>query len=108
MRIRIWTGIIVLVAAVSGVQARDLHVGGVGEGHFPTLRAAINAAKPGDTIHLDPAHSPYREMAMFNNVSGTPEQPIVLDGHGATLLGCDPLDPAQNVYEKHRAAYCPA
>lgn len=95
MNSRILITLIMTLAAAVQSHARDLYVGGTGEGRFPTIRAAINAAKPGDTIHLNPADSPYREMAMFKNVSGTADRPIVLDGHGATLLGSDPLDPAQ-------------
>lgn len=95
MKPLVQTFLLIALAAASEARARDLYVGGVGENRFPTIQAAINAAKPGDTIHLNPADSPYREMAVFNNVSGMSDQPIVLDGHGAVLLGCDPIVPAQ-------------
>ena len=57
-----------------------------------TIAAAIRQSKPGDTIHLKP-DTVYRDWAAFFDKSGEPEHPITLDGHGATLDGCDPLDP---------------
>ncbi len=56
-----------------------------------TIAKAIRQAKPGDTIHLKPVT--YRDWAAFFDKSGEPGKPITLDGHGATLDGCDPLDP---------------
>ncbi len=57
-----------------------------------TIAAAIRQSNPGDTIHLMP-NLVYRDWAAFFDKSGESEQPITLDGHGATLDGCDPLDP---------------
>lgn len=57
-----------------------------------TIATAIRQTKPGDTIHLKP-DTVYRDWAAFFDKSGEPEHPITLDGHGATLDGCDPLDP---------------
>lgn len=34
----------------------------------------------------------YRDWAFFYDKSGEPGRPITLEGHGATLDGCDPLD----------------
>lgn len=56
-----------------------------------TIAQAIRLAKPGDTIHLKPVT--YRDWAAFFDKSGEAGKPITLDGHGATLDGCDPLDP---------------
>ena len=56
-----------------------------------TIATAIRLAKPGDTIHLKPVI--YRDWAAFFDKSGEPGKPITLDGHGATLDGCEPLDP---------------
>lgn len=56
-----------------------------------TIGKAIKLAQPGDTIHLKPLG--YRDWAGFFDKSGEPGRPITLDGHGATLDGCDPLDP---------------
>lgn len=73
-------------------QARDLHVG-VDPG-VPSIQQAIKLAAPGDTIHLEPGRV-YRDYAGFYGKMGEPGHPITLDGHGATLEGSDPLDPAQ-------------
>ena len=57
-----------------------------------TIAAAIRQSNPGDTIHLKP-DTVHRDWAAFFDKSGEPRKPITLDGHGATLDGCDPLDP---------------
>lgn len=67
------------------VHAADLHVGK----DFPTIAAAIKAAQPGDTIHLEP--KVYHDYAGFYAKKGEPGKPITLDGHGATLEGSDPI-----------------
>ena len=74
---------------ISWVGARDIHVGR----DFPTIALAIQAAQPGDTVHLEP--KVYHEYAGFQNRKGEPARPITLDGHGATLDGSEPLDPAK-------------
>ena len=56
-----------------------------------TIARAIRLAQPGDTIHLLPVT--YRDWAGFFDKSGEAGEPITLDGHGAMLDGCDPLDP---------------
>ena len=58
-----------------------------------TIHEAIKVAQPGDTIHLQPIV--YRDYAGFYGKKGAPGKPITLDGHGATLEGSDPIDPAQ-------------
>ena len=64
------------------------------DGPLRTLRPAIRRARPGDTIHLVPGKEPVRDIAVFHDVHGEPERPITLDGHGTTLTGTEPLDPA--------------
>lgn len=71
------------------LPARDIHVGK----DFPSIAQAIRVAQPGDTIHLEPRV--YHEYAGFQARKGEPGRPITLDGHGATLDGSEPLDPAQ-------------
>jgi hypothetical protein len=44
-------------------------------------------------IHLQPIV--YRDYAGFYGKKGAPGRPITLDGHGATLEGSDPIDPAK-------------
>ncbi len=51
-----------------------------------TIQAAINAASPGDTIHLHPARSVYRQSGSIRGKSG-----ITIEGNGVTLDGADPL-----------------
>lgn len=74
------------------VLARDLRVGV--DPDVPTIHHAIKFARPGDTIHLEPGKV-YRDYAGFYGKKGDPGKPITLDGHGATLEGSDPLDPAR-------------
>lgn len=91
------TVLILLVCNV--VSARDIHVDpdkgndAATEGPLKTIRQAIRIAEPGDTIHLLP--TVYHEYAGFYGKQGTPEKPITLDGHGATLEGSDPIDVTQ-------------
>ena len=56
-----------------------------------TISRAIRLAAAGDSIHLRPMV--YRDWAGFFDKAGEPGRPITLDGHGATLDGCEPLDP---------------
>lgn len=79
----------VLLSLCQALSARDIHVGK----DAPTIAHAIKAALPGDTIHLEP--KVYRDYAGFYGKKGGPGKPITLDGHGATLEGSDPIDPAQ-------------
>ena len=69
--------------------ARDIHVGK----EAPTIHHAIKMAVAGDTIHLEP--KVYRDYAGFYGKKGEPGKPVTLDGHGATLEGSDPIDPAK-------------
>lgn len=61
-------------------------------GPVRTIRQGLKLAAAGDTVHLAP--TVYRETAEFINRRGEPGRPIVLDGHGATLEGSEPLDAA--------------
>jgi hypothetical protein len=70
-------------------------VGAAPNGPLRTIGRAVRLAKPGDTIHVDPAEGPYPEMVSFHSKSGVVGNPITLDGHGATLIGSDPLQPAR-------------
>jgi len=90
-----------------GVFGNDLHVDPIAgiDTHdgivnpVKTITQAIRLAQPGDTIHLKGRKTDacaeafvYRDWAAFFDKSGEPEKPIILDGHGAILDGCDPLD----------------
>lgn len=80
-----------LLALSLPLQARDIHVGK--DADAPTIHHAIKMAVAGDTIHLEP--KVYRDYAGFYLKTGEPGKPITLDGHGATLEGSDPIDPAK-------------
>ncbi len=77
------------LVAAGAASARDLYVGKDGL----SVAKAIQQAQAGDTVHLEPVV--YRESAVFQSKKGEEGRPITLDGHGATLEGSDPLDPAQ-------------
>ncbi len=81
---------LVFCAASAGEShARDIRVGGDAK----TIAEAIKVAEPGDTIHLEA--KVYRDYAGFFAKKGAPGKPITLDGHGATLDGSEPIDPAK-------------
>jgi hypothetical protein len=80
---------LIIALALNNVSASDIHVGK----EAPTIAHAIKMALPGDTIHLEP--KVYRDYAGFYMKKGEPGKPITLDGHGATLEGSDPIDPAK-------------
>lgn len=96
-----------LLACAFASQARDLyvdplrgdeHANGLAakadgtNGPVKTIARGIKYAQPGDTVHLSSVV--FKESAVFYNRVGEPGKPIVLDGHGATLDGGDPVDPA--------------
>ncbi len=64
-------------------------------GPLRTMRKALQMAKPGDTVHLNPTGVFYRDQADFYNLKGGEAgKPLTLDGQGATLSGAD-LCPAE-------------
>lgn len=80
---------LIIALALNNVSAADILVGK----EAPTIAHAIKMALPGDTIHLE--SKVYRDYAGFYMKKGEPGKPITLDGHGATLEGSDPIDPAK-------------
>jgi len=52
-----------------------------------SISRGIHLARPGDTVHLK--EGVYSESAVFSKRHGTRDQPIILDGHGATLDGSE-------------------
>jgi hypothetical protein len=98
---------IALLACAFDCNARDIHVdpalgderatglaekAAEGNGPVKTIARGLFLAKPGDTIHLAPVV--FKEAAVFYKRFGEPGKPITLDGHGATLDGGEPIDPA--------------
>lgn len=94
-----YLSVVLMLLISSTAVARDIYVDpdqgndAAIEGPLKTIRQAIRIAEPGDTIHLLPLV--YHEYAGFYGKQGTPEKPITLDGHGATLEGSDPIDLTQ-------------
>ena len=90
---------LLLIVDGATAPALDLHVDATsgndqndgGSQPVKTIATAIPLARPGDTIHLRSVT--LRDWAPFFDKSGEPGKPITLDCHGATLDGCDPLDP---------------
>ncbi|CAN5687116.1 hypothetical protein BH09VER1_BH09VER1_03650 [soil metagenome] len=62
-----------------------------GSGPVKTLAKAVALLTPGDTLNLVATATPYHETIQLNDVAGTAGHPIIIDGHGATITGCDPL-----------------
>ena len=61
-------------------------------GPVRTLAKAVSLLRPGDTLHLAVTREPYHDyIRLVDGFGGVPGKPIVIDGHGATITGCDPL-----------------
>lgn len=65
-----------------------------GAGPLKSIARAVVLVRAGDTIHLAQRALPYHESITLHSKSGAPGNPFVIDGHGATLTGVDPLRPA--------------
>jgi nitrous oxidase accessory protein len=70
---------LLLLGVAVPLSARVLWVGASAE--FPTVEAALRAARPGDTVRLQPGV--YREWGLVVEV------PIVLEGNGAAVLDAE-------------------
>jgi hypothetical protein len=64
---------------------------GPGSGPKKTLASAVALLTPGDTLHLVATATPYHDTILLNDLAGTVDHPVIIDGHGATITGCDPL-----------------
>lgn len=91
----ILTGMLILLALslVEGLLLGDVFVDNVkgddATGRpFRTLAKAVAALKEGDVLHLAKNAEPYRESILIAQGG------IVIDGHGATLTGLEPIDKA--------------
>jgi hypothetical protein len=83
----------IFVNNVSGDDTRDGLKNASGAGNHGPLKSiarAVELAKPGDTIQLEPTDRDYDEEILFKDKGGEPGQPITLDGHGVTLDGSEP------------------
>jgi hypothetical protein len=88
---KILTTTVLLTALPAGnADAAVLRVDRRGGADFTSLRAAGEAAKPGDTIEIAKGSGPYREMLHVPR-SGTGAAPIVIEGNGELITGFEPL-----------------
>lgn len=73
---------------VDNVRGNDQNPGSP-ERPFKTISKGLMELRPGGELHLvNNEGVPYREhLGLGGRVSGTPEQPTVVDGHGATIDG---------------------
>jgi len=71
-------------------------------GPVRTLRRALELAKNGDRLILDPSGEPYREsITLFGRKhSGFPNYPFIIEGQGAILDGTEPLP--QGIWQHYR------
>ncbi len=60
-----------------------------GSGPVKSLSKGLKLVKAGDTLHL--AKTTYHETLQLNDTTGEAGKPIIIDGHGSTITGCDPL-----------------
>jgi len=60
------------------------------QGAFDTLTEATEQLEPGDTLWIAPGSGPYRE-ALRIRTSGTPSEPITIEGNGNEITGFDTL-----------------
>jgi hypothetical protein len=61
-------------------------------GPVRTFAKAVSLLRPGDTLHLAVTNAPYHEtLKLPDNFGGMPGRPTIVDGHGATITGSDPL-----------------
>lgn len=98
------TGLLLLVGVARAAMARDLFVDPVAgddrssgldrevtgkDGLVKTIARGVRLAGAGDVVHL--AKAVYRESIVLHDKVGEPGLPIIVDGHGSTLEGSDPL-----------------
>jgi hypothetical protein len=100
-----------LVLLASAAAARNIYVNNVAgndkssgsrpgidtvaTGPVQTIARALRLAQSGDRIVLAATGQPYRESIslMGSRHSGTPGEPLVMEGHGAILDGAAPVPP---------------
>lgn len=86
-----FAGVLLLAGIpVASAGGKVLKVDQHGPAGFTSLRAAAAVVKPGDTIEIAKGSGPYRE-ALYIKESGTPEQPIIVEGNGEVITGFEPL-----------------
>ena len=94
-------GLSCFLGATCAAAAKDIFVNnqtgvdlnaGTADAPFRTVRKAVSVVAEGDTIHLLPERSVYREMVTIQN-----RRDFTIEGHDCVVSGADPLpsDPAK-------------
>ncbi len=76
-------------------DGRSALLGEKGVGPVKTLAKAVSLLAAGDRLNLASNTTPYHETLTIRDLSGDTGRPIIIDGHGATLTGCEPLNPEE-------------
>jgi len=89
---------------VNNRSGNDAHDGLSQENAFATIARAVQAARTSDAISLANTGDAYREPIPLVRLGGTPAQPLVIEGNGATISGLRRLPAEQwtrtgDVYE---------
>jgi hypothetical protein len=63
-------------------------------GPFASFQRAVSAMKTSDRLEIANTSRPYRQL-LFIPKGGTPDAPLVVEGHGATIDGLDVVPAAQ-------------
>lgn len=95
-----WLSLLLFAALLAPAPARDYYVDNVkGRDREPgtdaahavaTFSRAVALLAPGDTLHVANNGQPYHEVLRFVGKSGTPAQPIVVEGGDAVITGLEP------------------
>lgn len=74
---------------VNNQSGSDANDGRAADRAFATFAKATPNLKAGDRLHIAPGKTYHESIVIFN--SGTAEQPVVIEGHGAVLSGLTPI-----------------
>lgn len=80
---------------VNNLTGQDSHAGLSAKQAVKTLRRAVGLLMTGDTLDIANTGKAYHEPLNLLGVLGTPQTPLVIEGHGAVLSGLVKLDPAK-------------
>jgi len=75
---------------VNNQAGNDADDGRSAQAAFATIAKAIASARTSDAIVLADTGVAYREPIRLRRLGGTPAQPFVIDGNGATITGLKP------------------
>ncbi|MCF7853693.1 MAG: right-handed parallel beta-helix repeat-containing protein, partial [Candidatus Pacebacteria bacterium] len=72
---------------VNNQAGNDDTADGTREKPYATIMAAVEVLENSDSLHLTATGIPYRPTGSIHlkGIGGTPEKPLIIDGHGATI-----------------------